>query len=269
MKKLFIILFVVAFFVLSGLSFADQDHSTPSCTKDKVEKKADPTAEALQMKALLKCPTKGKMEACLSCHISPTFKLKEQDPQRLYDYPNFATKIMEHGGKKYAHFLLTTVESSDVSAFFDYIKWHPELEHHVIIEIFSPGGSLFDAWRIIGMFQLWQERGWIVETRVHGWCASAGFIVAVSGTKGYRFVSKSAEMMWHQLWIFEQWKVSTPSGAKDDAEVLQHLQDTASTFLEERSSLTAEEWQIKVERKEFWCNGEQALEYGLSDGYPK
>ena len=76
-------------------------------------------------------------------------------------------------------------------------------------------------------------------------------------------------MMWHQLWIFKQFEVVTPSGAIDEAEVLQHLQDTASTFLAAHSSLTAEEWQERVKRKEFWCNGEQALEFGLSDGYPK
>ena len=31
----------------------------------------------------------------------------------------------------------------------------------------------------------------------------------------------------------------------------------------------AKEWDEKVHKKEFWRNGEQAIKYGLSDGYPK
>ena len=38
----------------------------------------------------------------------------------------------------------------------------------------------------------------------------------------------------------------------------------ASMGIEGRSFTDA-----KVHKKEFWCNGEQARKYGLSDGYPK
>ena len=116
--------------------------------------------------------------------------------------------------------------------------------------------------------EYWKSHGMIIETRVHGFAASAGFILFVNGTPYHRFASATAELMWHELYTFEFFKVSRPSDVEDDAIILRHLQDTANNFLAERSILTAEQWDEKVFKQEFWCNGKEALEYGLSDGFP-
>ena len=108
----------------------------------------------------------------------------------------------------------------------------------------------------------------VIETRVHGFAASAGFIVFVNGTPGHRFASATSELMWHELYTFEFFKVSRPSDVAEENIVLNHLQTTANDFLAKRSNLTAEEWNEKIHFKEFWCNGAEAVKYGLSDGLP-
>ena len=169
--------------------------------------------------------------------------------------------------RKTATILITDIVSVQVEDFFEYIRWHPEIRH-VIFEVHSPGGSLFQAWRIVGLMEYWKSRGLIIETRVHGFAASAGFVVFANGTKGHRFASKTAELMWHELLSFSMFKVDRPSDIEDEAKVLRHLQDTCSTYLAERSNLTKEEWDEKVHKKDFWINGVQAIEYGISDGLP-
>ena len=70
---------------------------------------------------------------------------------------------------------------------------------HLILEVQSPGGSLFEANKIMGLMKQWHVQGKIVETRCYGFALSAGFLVFASGTPGYRKAAGSAELMWHEL----------------------------------------------------------------------
>ena len=167
-----------------------------------------------------------------------------------------------------AYILIDGINSNAIEKFFDYLVWHPEIER-CVFEIHSPGGSLFEAWRIVGMMELWKAKGMIIETRCYGFAASAGFIIFVNGTPGHRYASATSELMWHELYTFAMFKVSRPSDTEDEAIILRHLQNTASNFLSQRSKLSKKEWKEIVYKKEFWCNGEEALGYGLSYGYPK
>ena len=111
----------------------------------------------------------------------------------------------------------------------------------------------------------WQEQGNIIETRVYGYCASAGFLIFASGTKGNRFVAPQAELMWHELQTFEFFNQSTPSSKEEEARVLRHLQDTANSWLAEVSNLTKQQVDELVKYKELWITGVQAVEYGFAD----
>ena len=270
MKKILIVLAVLLVagygFSVCGLSFADWTHGWDS-DYDYYHSKGK-TEDDEKMESI--CPITRMDDDCLTCHMKPTFELKEVDPVARYDsIPGCGSRVIIRNGKKYPYFKLESIVSEPVKSFFDYVSWHNELEKHIIFEVHSPGGSLMEAWRIVGILEHWKARGYIVETRVHGFAASAGFILFANGTKGYRFASPQAELMWHELYTFDFFKVSTPSGTKDEAEVLDHLQTTASTYLSERSNLSVAEWNEKVHKKEFWCNGKQAVEIGLSDGEPK
>ena len=226
---------------------------------------SDDLKPAEQLKSI--CPKTLMKDSCMDCHVTPDMSIKEKKPDANREFPYQATMHVIDEGKT-AVLFLTKITSGQVDAFFQYVAWHPEI-NKCIIEIMSPGGSLFEAWRIIGLIDVWKSRGMIIETRVHGMAFSAGFVIFVSGTKGHRLASPTSELMWHELYTFAMFKISRPSDTMDEAIVLRHLQDTASKFLADRSKLSAKEWDAKVHKKEFWCNGEQAKKYGLSDGYPE
>jgi len=213
------------------------------------------------------CPKTKLTDSCMMCHVVPDWTLKEKEPYSNRVFPKTTTMFLEDEGKT-AVVLVTNIESPEIEGFFEYVKWHPEI-NKCIFEIHSPGGSLFEAWRIVGLMNFWKAKGMIVETRCYGFAASAGFIVFLNGTPGHRFASPTAELMWHELYSFAFFKISRPSDVEDEAVILRHLQDTASTYLAKRSILTKEEWDEKVRKKEFWCNGAEATNFGISDGIPK
>jgi len=230
----------------SGIGFAESE-----CKEKGIEFKVQ------------ECPKTKMQEKCLFCHITPSFELKEKAPDASLTYPNSSTKIIG----KVGYYYLTDISSVEVRAFFDYISWHDI--NHVVIEIQSPGGSLFDAWRIVGLMDYWKSKGYVIETRVYGFAASAGFLIFANGSNGHRFASSTCELMWHELTTFKLFDFAGPSDKEDEAKVLRHLQTTANEWLAARSKLTADEWDKRIRKKEFWCNGKQAqTEYGLSDGEP-
>jgi len=210
------------------------------------------------------CPKTLSEDSCMDCHSIPDWSLIEKLPDANRNLPFGPEMVIKDN---VAHIFITGISSIAVDRFFEYIRWHPEIEK-CVFEIHSPGGSLFEAWRIVGLMDLWKSKGMLIETRCHGFAASAGFVLFVNGTPGHRFASATAELMWHELYTFEFFKVNRPSDAEDEAVVLRHLQSTASNYLADRSNLTSEEWDLKVFKKEFWCNGAEAVEFGLSDGLP-
>ena len=244
MKKLLIIPFILMFCVSA---FAEQDKSTEK-----------------PKQIVQQCPKTKMTESCLNCHIAPSFKLKEEAPDATLDYPTFFMRVLND----VAYLTITDIDDAQVYKFFDYISWHPQVKH-IVLELFSPGGSMFRAWRIVGIMDLYKSKGYIVETRTHGFAASAGFLIFANGSKGYRFATPTAEMMWHELISFKMFDVSGPADKEDEAKVLRHLQDTANNWLVSRSNLDKTEWDSKIRKKEFWMNGKQAVAYGVADGTPK
>ena len=212
------------------------------------------------------CPKTKVEDSCMDCHSIPDWSLIEKlpDANRVFPFgPNM--NIVKDG--KEAHLLITGISSLSVDKFFEYVGWHPEIEK-CVFEIYSPGGSMFEAWRIVGFMELWKSKGMTIETRVHGFAASAGFLLFVNGTMGHRLASNTATLMWHELYTFDFFKVTRPSDAEDEAIILRQLQTTASDYLAKRSNLTSKQWDEKVYKKEMWCNGKEAVKYGLSDGLP-
>lgn len=215
----------------------------------------------------IKCPYARYMwnnpaaaDECWFCHSKPSMKLFEARPDEDRFYPNGNTSIVD--GKGYL--MLWQPHSENTQAFFRYINWHRI--NHVIVEIHSPGGALFDAWKVIGLIEEWKVvPGRIVETRVYGAAASSGSLIFMAGTKGHRYVSPHSQLMFHELWKFDWYKTSTPSGAEDEAAVLRHLQDNVVSFIVERCKLTKDEVDTKVRHKEFWMTGRQAVKLGIAD----
>ena len=240
MKRLFILSVVLA--LMLGVAVAGEDEIKP---------------ESICPKTLMK-------DSCLTCHSYPTFILKEINPESRYEYPITNMRLVGDT----AHYVLQTVRAGEVQDFFDYILWHPFVKK-IVIEVHSPGGSLFDGYKIVGMMQHMMAQGYVIETRVYGFAASAGFLIAASGTKGHRFVSPTSESMWHELMSFTMFAIDTPSDSEEKARVLRHLQDTANEWLASVGNLTMSELNEKIRKREFWLNGREAVEFGFADGFLK
>jgi len=198
---------------------------------------------------------------CTTCHSLDRWKLKEVYPNDMLRYPGW---IVSHGAEKRGYYLLTHVSAPEIKVFLDYMDFHKV--SHVTIEIQSYGGGLANSWRTVGLLQQWEKRGGIVETQIHGIAFSAGFLIFISGTEGHRFVSPTAELMWHELQSWPKSGIETPSSTEDRADVYRHLQDTATNWIISRSKVTKEELDQKVKNKEFWLNGAEAVKLGFADG---
>ena len=232
-----------------------------------------PSEEEVQApKTVYPCPKTliTDNDRCLGCHVAPSFRLKESFADEHLDYPS-GVKILNYGtDDAYGYYVLTAISTNEVTNYLRYLDRH-EI-HRAIVEIYSPGGSLFAAWKIKGLFDEWIAEGNIVETRVLGFAASAGAIVFCAGSDGYRVANSQAELMFHELWTFKYLDISSPSDKEDEARVLRHLQDTINSWLATRGDLTKDELDARMRKKEYWINGAEAFEIGFVDrliGKPK
>ena len=139
----------------------------------------------------------------------------------------------------------------------------------VVIEIFSPGGGVFHAQKIISLMDEFKSEGGVVETRSDGASFSAGFYIFAAGSRGHRMVYPYAELMWHEIQSLTGYGfvIDTPSSSEEKARVLKHLQKGRNEWLATRGNLTEEELDQKIRNREFWMTGKQAKDYGFADGF--
>ena len=205
------------------------------------------------------CPVTTMQDSCLKCHIRGDFRVIETVPDAHLIYPNDSMKIFDGDG----YFLLSAIDSTAIKEYFDYLHKHGVKK--AIIEIHSPGGSLFDAQRIVNTIQYWQSKGVDVETRVFGAAFSAGFYIFLAGNN--RLVSPNADLMWHEVQGSSfGFNVTTPADREAEAKILRHIQNIRNNYIATRGKLTKEQIDEKISKKEFWMSGTQAVEYGFADG---
>jgi ATP-dependent protease ClpP protease subunit len=203
-------------------------------------------------------------DKCLTCHVAPTFELREADPYAKYKLP-WNTKIING---KLIFKLSGVVRSNEVQDAFEYLAWHPEF-NEIIIEIHSPGGSLAEAWKIVSIMSEAQARGIKVTTKAYGFAASAAFVVFCAGDMGNRQIGRLAEIMHHELWTFTFLSIDTPSSKENEAKTLRHLQDTIHKWLLTRCTkeMTIDDLNDLVHHKDYWMNSQDAIEAGFADKY--
>jgi len=201
------------------------------------------------------CPKTLMDSQCMTCHAQD-WTLKEFNPDSKREYPIGNMKVRNGVG----YLFVEEISAGNVWQFFDYLKRHDIVE--AIIEITSPGGSLWDAGIIISYFDDFQG---VIQTNVRGFAASAACLIFLGGD--IRQVGPLAFLMWHELWTFKFLSVDTPTSSEDEANILRYLQSTVNKWFAERTKLQKEEIDERVKRKEFWLNAEDALLLGFADGY--
>lgn len=252
MKKILFILIMALMVVTGPVAFSEESEKKESkslCPKTKI----------------------SKQEMCFTCHTTPNFKLKESPPNEGHSYPHGDMWVLNG----VAYLKIGTIDPSAASNFLEtlyYLDWHPEIKH-LVINLYSYGGSLFQAWRMIGYIDQYQSRGYTIETRNYGVSASAAFLIMTLGTKGHRFVSKTSQSMAHELRqygsLLELFTGKTPSDSEEQTRIMRYLQDSINIWLATKGNLTIEEIKKQTTNREFWMRGEESIKYGFADGFIK
>jgi len=250
-------------------AFVAQGYAMPTGeeTVDAAEAAAD-VAEAGQPKAGY-CPVtlvKGDYWDCARCHVERPaagmgWPLKESSPTAKYD-PPAGVRVLYRAGEFVGYILLDSIAAHYINNAFEYLNWHPEITK-VIIEVQSPGGAVFEAWRIVGIIVGWHDR-FEIETQIKGMAFSAGFLIFQAGE--VRAAAPHAELMWHEVRSWVMFDEKTPSKLSDEADVYRHLQDNAHRWILERvGGVDKKELDELVNKKEYWLTGSDALEVGFVD----
>jgi ATP-dependent protease ClpP protease subunit len=228
------------------------------------------------------CPVTLMDDSCMNCHAMRVdkngkqfFGLKERGIIENYNgKPTAISDIYSYGSASAggiidglaAYMIVDGTNSSKFRLVANYLKWHPEITK-LVVELHTPGGSIMDAWRSVGIIKEMQAYGVIVEMRVYGMSASAGAIIMVAGDIGHRFVNPSCEIMIHKIWTFKMFSLSTPDSAEDEAEILRHFQRNINGFILSRSKMTKKQLDESIYKKDFWMTGAEAVLLGLADGF--
>lgn len=213
------------------------------------------------------CPrthVRGTVNDCLKCHVAPTFRVREADHDEILNYPISNMRVFIGPEGVHGWMLLEDIDAQRVQIFLNYL-WNRSIKR-AVLEIHSPGGSLFDAWKIVGLMKDFQSRGMIIETRCYGFAASAGFLIFATGTKGCRYASPTAEFMWHELLLAQfGLRITNPSGSEDESRILRHLQDTANEWLSAVGCISKKDIDNMVHKREWWLNGREMVKYCFAD----
>jgi len=218
------------------------------------------------------CPNTVMIKDCMICHAMSQgkFVLRETTPDAHLNYPS-GFKFLNYPETPIGYMNIGDIDESlskKMEQIIEYLNRHKV--NVLILDIQSHGGNIFDAWKIKGLLNEFQENGGIVETRLRGMALSAGFILFCAGSVGHRYANPQAEMMIHEIGLFKGGlfyiEKVTPSSAEEEARILNHLQKTICDWLATRGKMTAQEIIAKVKQKEFWISGQEAHDtFGFVD----
>jgi ATP-dependent protease ClpP protease subunit len=208
---------------------------------------------------------------CMACHQMVTengkikFGLKELPPESNFSGKPYCMEIVQEyvGGPPVGYIEINSTGSAEFRKTADYLAWHPQIKK-IIVELHTPGGSIMDAWRSIGIIKEIQAKNVHVEMRVYGIAASAGVILLVAGDT--RLVNPHAEIMIHKVWTFSMFDMKTPDSSQDQADTLKHFQDNINQFLRDRTNMTETQLDDQIFKKDWWMTGSEAIELGIATG---
>lgn len=230
----------------------------------------EPAPEEKEAPQAFECPYSriSDQDKCFTCHgYGRDFKkIKETDPHELFDYPINLMIYDDADGRYGAYDLddtITEFTPGMLERAFRYLRKHDV--NRMIIDISSPGGSVFAGWKTKEIIDYWQHQGFDVTTQVRSIAASAAFTIFCAADE--RLISPTAELMQHELWTFSFMSLDTPSDSEHKAKILRHIQETITVWLASRAGVTKDALSEKIKKKEYWTNGVQAKHFGWATGY--
>jgi len=243
------IVVAMAIFMVFSVVYAEPDHEStePENNSDNV--------------LIEKCPTKGLVKDCMTCHTKPNFKIRESDPFEGREPPYGMYKYYE--GEVVGYYKLDTIWVSQLQEFFEYFDRQEDI-NTVMIEVDSYGGSMFEMWGVAGIMERYYDRFHVI-TFCKTTAFSAGLISFAAGEE--RLVTPHSQLMWHEVAYFSFLKKNFPSGLEEEADMMRKWQGQGDAYIASKCDLSADEISEKVSFKEWWFNGEEAIEIGLATGW--
>jgi len=213
---------------------------------------------------------RADVKGCFTCHYDPRDfkKVRKVSLEIPRMYPAGSNMKLSADGKT-----VTCLVYEVNKVQWDIIRWTMEGKDYenverIVLEIASVGGSLFDAIHICSILEELKSKNIIVETRVYGFAYSAAFLLAVSGTKGERYVSPIAQLMWHEISQSSQAQQISSSMIAAQANLMARFQKQANSIVVENSKISQEKLEKLLREKgkeSLWINGREAVKYGFAD----
>ncbi len=168
--------------------------------------------------------------------------------------------VTKYGDTLYVH--VSTMNFQDTRLMFlSLAEWNWK---KIVIDLYTGGGSLFDALGMAALIKEQQEAGKTVEIRCRGLVASAGILVLLSGSPDHRFIDRHAMLMFHEFWGIKI-AIVTPTSTEEEAKIFRKIQDKVNEFIAEHSKMPKEDLDARIRNKEFWMDADEALKYGFAD----
>jgi ATP-dependent protease ClpP protease subunit len=138
-----------------------------------------------------------------------------------------------------------------------------DIENSLEFWINSEGGDASRAFALVELIYLAQRKGFIVETFVLCDAYSAGSIVAVAGSKGYRWVARDASYMLH-YGEAENTATSPIAAERIGKETVRHFLKVLNHY---EHNCHIPDLETKLMFDNYYIHGDLALQYGLADGF--
>lgn len=159
----------------------------------------------------------------------------------------------------------SSVQSGSVRSAMEMIgEWaradEPDPDTPFVIEITSPGGSVFDGLALFDYVKAHQAKGYVFETHGTGLIASMATVLLQMGDK--RVLGKNSWFMIHELSDFI---VGNLSEIEDGAKVAKRINRNLIELLAERSNLTPGQIEQRSKRKDWYLTADEAVKHGFAD----
>ncbi len=127
----------------------------------------------------------------------------------------------------------------------------------IVVQISSPGGSVFDGIAIYNALRAHDAR---VTTRVDGIAASVASVIVQAGD--HRVMMSGSQMMIHEAWGLA---IGSAADMREFADLLDRQNDVVVGIYASRSGGDAEEIRTKLAEGDTWLTADETVDMGFAD----
>ena len=222
---------------------------TETKAKKKPAKKADPATKGLKKRVAVAEAEKAELDLARSRLNFELDELRAQEARLAYQLK--ANSDVAHG-----HFSLEKAVGPSVVALAadirQYARTYPGAP--VTLNIFSPGGSVFDGLVLYDTLRTVADQGHLVTTVARGMAASMGSILFLAGDN--RLVGPEARIMFHSLaagtggMLYEM---------EDDLDFYRTLNKQLFGIVSKRTKISADLLEKRTKKRDWWMGADEAL----------